>query len=93
MTVGNCISFCENQDYIYAGVEFTQECCPSTPSRVMASSSKLFQQIVVTLSILMPLMRPLVTVTCLVLEMLSRLVERADVLISSGVAPLLLLLP
>ncbi|KAF9049496.1 copper radical oxidase with WSC domains [Hymenopellis radicata] len=31
MTVGNCISFCENQDYIYAGVEFSQECyCGNT---------------------------------------------------------------
>jgi hypothetical protein len=27
MTVENCVSFCNNQHYIYSGVEYGQECC------------------------------------------------------------------
>lgn len=27
MTVENCVNFCNNQHYIYAGVEYAQECC------------------------------------------------------------------
>ena len=27
MTVENCVSFCNTRNYIYAGVEYGQECC------------------------------------------------------------------
>ena len=27
MTVGSCIAFCNTQYYIYAGLEYAQECC------------------------------------------------------------------
>jgi len=27
MTIGSCIAFCNTQYYIYAGVEYAQECC------------------------------------------------------------------
>jgi hypothetical protein len=27
MTVESCVNFCNNQKYIYAGVEYAQECC------------------------------------------------------------------
>jgi len=27
MTVENCVNFCNGQNYIYAGVEYAQECC------------------------------------------------------------------
>lgn len=27
MTVESCVSFCDSQSFIYAGVEFSQECC------------------------------------------------------------------
>ena len=27
MTVENCVNFCNNQHYIYSGVEYSQECC------------------------------------------------------------------
>jgi len=29
MTVENCVNFCNGQKYIYAGVEYAQECCKS----------------------------------------------------------------
>jgi len=29
MTVENCVNFCNGQGFIYAGVEFAQECCKS----------------------------------------------------------------
>jgi hypothetical protein len=37
MTVESCVSFCNSQNYIYAGVEYAQECCecafsPLSPS-------------------------------------------------------------
>ena len=39
MTVENCISFCDDRDFIYAGVEWSQECCkllPTAPSLIGA---------------------------------------------------------
>ena len=27
MTIENCIAFCQAADFIYAGVEYAQECC------------------------------------------------------------------
>ena len=30
MTVENCVNFCNGQHFIFAGVEFAQECCKCT---------------------------------------------------------------
>jgi hypothetical protein len=30
MSVESCVSFCNGQNFIYAGVEYGQECCKST---------------------------------------------------------------
>ena len=32
MTVESCVGFCNSQNYIFAGIEYAQECCkPSFP--------------------------------------------------------------
>lgn len=37
MTVESCVAFCSGQNYIYAGVEYAQECCKCTLSLFFAS--------------------------------------------------------
>jgi hypothetical protein len=34
MTVESCVNFCNGQNYIYAGIEYAQECCKCRLSRI-----------------------------------------------------------
>jgi hypothetical protein len=36
MTVENCVNFCNNQHYVYAGAEYGQECCKYYSSLISA---------------------------------------------------------
>jgi hypothetical protein len=40
MTVENCVNFCNGQNYIYAGVEYAQECCKYRLSPISAVQNK-----------------------------------------------------
>ncbi|KAF7327564.1 Copper radical oxidase [Mycena kentingensis (nom. inval.)] len=39
MTVENCIAFCDAKDFIFAGVEFRQECCEISPVKCSESDA------------------------------------------------------
>ena len=75
MTVESCIAFCSNGGFVYAGIEYAQECCMmhlSSGSNKVCSS--ICSQTAATQSVMAVPKLPLRTATWPVLAMLTRYV-------------------